>query len=214
VLNAVAQHNIVENALHRLDGRGAAREQAAKLLAEFEAVPEEPCHQFLKTHPDLLCTTYDAVWSKVPFGEHVSDFAFREPRNDYLLVEIETPYRELFRRNGHQRHELSHAIGQIDDWLCHIQDNKAKWRANLGFSATPRMLVVVGRSAALTERNRRKLAAMQGRHPLLSIITYDELIERARANFERHFDPLSLRAQNLKIYSYRVPGQGLVSEAT
>ena len=102
LLNAIAQHNLVENALHRLDGRRAAREQATRLLAEFEALlagPEEPCHQFLKTHPDLLCTTYDAAWSKVPFGrgvgKRVSDFVFREPCNNYLLVEIEAPHREL-----------------------------------------------------------------------------------------------------------------------
>ena len=209
LLSAVAQHNMVKDALHRLDGRGAAREQATRLLAEFEALlegPEEPCHQFLKTHLDLLCTTYDAAWSKVPFGEHVSDFVFREPRNDYLLVEIEAPYRELFRKNGHQRHELTHAIGQIDDWLCYIQDNKPKVETELelhGISATPRMLVMIGRSASLTERNRRKLAVMQGRHPGLIIMTYDELLDRARANFERHLGPLSLRAQNLKIYYYR-----------
>jgi hypothetical protein len=213
LLSAVAQNKFVENALHQLDGRGAAREQAIKLLAEFEALlagPEEPCHQFLKAHPNLLCTTYDAVWSKLPFGKgagkRVSDFVFREPYNDYLLVEIEAPYRELFRRNGQQRHELTHAIGQIDDWLCYIQDNKDKVESKLGLhgiSATPRRLVVIGRSATLTERDRRKLAVMQGRHPGLSIITYDELIDRARANFERHFGPLSLSAQNLKIYYYR-----------
>ena len=71
------------------------------LLAEFEellAGPEEPCHQFLKTHPDLLCTTHDAAWSKVPFGEHVSDFVFREPRIDYLLVEIEARTETYFAR--------------------------------------------------------------------------------------------------------------------
>jgi hypothetical protein len=213
LLNAIAQHNLVENALHRLDGRRAAREQATRLLAEFEALlagPEEPCHQFLKTHPDLLCTTYDAAWSKVPFGrgvgKRVSDFVFREPCNNYLLVEIEAPHRELFRKDGHQRQELTHAIGQIDDWLCYIQDNKAKVESELelhGISATPRSLVVIGRSATLTEGNRRKLAVMQGRHPGLSIITYDELIDRARANFERHFGPLSLRAENLDIYYYR-----------
>jgi hypothetical protein len=209
LLNAIAQHNMVENALHRLDGRGAAREQATMLLAEFEALlagPEEPCHQFLKIHPELLCATHDTAWSKVAFGKHVSDFVFREPCNDYLLVEIEAPYRELFRKNGHPRHELTHAIGQIDDWLCYIQDNKAKVESELelhGISATPRTLVVIGRSATLRERNRRKLAVMQGRHPGLSIMTYDGLIDRARANFERHFGPLSLRAQNLNIYYYR-----------
>ena len=62
---------------------------------------------------------------------------------------------------------------------------------------------MIGRFATLTEGNRRKLAVMQGGHPGLSIMTYDELIDRARANFERHFGPLSLRAHNLNIYYYR-----------
>jgi hypothetical protein len=209
LMSAVAQHNIVENALHRLDGRRAAREKHARLLEQFEALlagPEEPCHQFLKANPDLLCTTHDNAWSKVPFGEHVSDFVFHEPGNGYLLVEIEAPHRDLFRKNGHPREALVHAIGQIDDWLCYIQDNKPIVESELGLhgiSATPRTLVVIGRSASLTERNRRKLDVMRGQRPGLSIVTYDELIGRARANLERHFGPLSIRAQNLDIYFYR-----------
>jgi hypothetical protein len=209
LLNAIAQHNTVENALHRLDGRRAAREQYARLLEQFEGLlagPEEPCHQFLKASPGLLCATHDAVWSKIPFGKHVSDFVFREPCDDYLLVEIEAPYRELFRKDGHPRHELTHAISQIEDWLGYIRKDTARVERELdlrGISATPRTLVVIGRSASLTEDNRQRLATMIGEHPRLSIMTYDELIDRARANLERHFGPLSLRAQNLDIYYYR-----------
>jgi Domain of unknown function (DUF4263) len=207
LLSAIAQRNAVQSALQRLDGRRAAREYYAKLLDEFQALlegPEEPCHQFLKAHPDLLCPTRDAYWSKLQFGAHVSDFVFRESHNDYLLVEIEAPHRELFRRNGHPRHQLTHAIGQIDDWLGYIQDNKAKIERELGLvgiSATPRTLVVIGRSASLTEENRRTLTVMQSQR--LSIMTYDDLIDRARANLEQLFGPLSLRAQNLEVYFYR-----------
>jgi hypothetical protein len=94
LLSVIAQQNIIKNALHQLDGRGAAREKYSGLIDQFEALlagPEEPCHQFLKANPELICPTYDAPWSKVRFGKHVSDFVFREPRNDYLLVEIEAP---------------------------------------------------------------------------------------------------------------------------
>ena len=44
---------------------------------------------------------------------------------------------------------------------------------------------------------------MQGQRRGLSIMTYDELIDRARANLERHLGPLSLRAKNMDIYYYR-----------
>jgi hypothetical protein len=44
---------------------------------------------------------------------------------------------------------------------------------------------------------------MRGQRPMLSILTYDEIIAKARANLERHFGPLSIRAQNLDLYFYR-----------
>ncbi len=209
LLAAIAQHNAIENALYRLDGRAEAREQHARSIEEFETLltgPEEPAHQFLKAHPDLICPTHDAVWSKLTFGKHVSDFVFREPPDDYLLVEIEAPYRELFRQDGQQRAELTHAINQIDDWIQYIQDNKATVEQTLGLtgiSATPRTLVVMGRSATLSEENRRKLTVIQGQHSKLRILTYDDVIAMARANLERLFGPMSLRAQNLKLYFYQ-----------
>jgi hypothetical protein len=127
LLSAIAQRNALHAALHQLDPRGAARQKYAKLLEEFEdplSGPEEPCHQFLKSHPELICPTHDAYWSKMAFGAHVSDFIFREPYNDYLLVEIEAPHRLLFRKDGHPRQALTHAVSQIRDWVRYIQDNK------------------------------------------------------------------------------------------
>ena len=73
----------------------------------------------------------------------------------------------------------------------------------VGISTTPRTLVVIGRTASLSDDNHRKLAIIQGQNPKLQILTYDEIILRARANLERHFGPLSLRAQGLKLYFYR-----------
>ena len=37
----------------------------------------------------------------------------------------------------------------------------------------------------------------------LSILTYDDVIERARSSFERLFGPLSFKTQNLQLYFYR-----------
>jgi hypothetical protein len=160
----------------------------------------------LKSHPELICATYEVAWSKVQFGDYVSDFVFREPGNDYLLVEIEAPHRKLFRKNGHARQELNHAIGQIDDWIQYLQDNKGKVECDLGLvgiSATPRKLVVIGRSESLTGANRQKLTVMQSQNPRLSIVTYDDVIERARLNLERHLGPMSVRAHNMEVYFFR-----------
>jgi hypothetical protein len=211
-LSAIAQRNAIETALHQLDGRGAARDRYAELLEEFEALlsgPEEPCHQFLKSHPELICPTYDAYWSKKTFGTHVSDFVFREPPSDYLLVEIEAPHRLVFRKDGHPRQMLTRAISQIRDWIRYIQDNRAQVEQDLiGISATPRSLVVIGRSGLLTEENRRILAVMQSEQPRLTILTYDDLVLRARTQLERLLGPFFVKGPNVNMYFFRADTAG------
>jgi hypothetical protein len=150
---AIATANAEEVAFSRLDARGEAREHYRKVLEELESLlagPEEPAHQFLKAHLELISATH-AMWSKKAFSEHVSDFVFREPPDDYLLVEIEAPHRSLSRKDGQPRAALTHAINQIDDWLSYIQNNKeAVERGGLtGISPTPRCLIVIGRTQEL-----------------------------------------------------------------
>jgi hypothetical protein len=86
-----------------------------------------------------------------------------------------------------------------------IQENKTKVERELdliGISAMPRSLVVIGRSASLMEDNRQKLVVLQSRQPRLFIMTYDDVIDRARTNLERHLGPLSIKS-NLELYFYR-----------
>ena len=209
LLAEITKRNVLATTLNEIDGRGSARRKYAALLEELDGLlagPEEPAHQFLKSHPDLLSATYDQFWSKLRFGDHISDFVFREPYNDYLLVEIEAPIRELFRKDGDQRRELTHAISQIEDWTRYIEENKQSVEAELGLtgiSANPRTLVVIGRSASLTEENRRKLVSVQANHNKLRIVTYDDLIAAARANIERILGPLDCWGQNVQFYFYK-----------
>jgi hypothetical protein len=78
---------------------------------------------------------------------------------------------------------LTDAISQIRDWVRYIQDNRVQVEQELvGISPTPRSLVVIGRSGSLTEENRRILAVMQSEQPRLTILTYDDLVRRARAS--------------------------------
>ena len=209
LLAAIARKNLIGATLSGLDSRGASRKFYASVLDEFEELldgPEEPVHQFLKQHPELLCPTSDCYWSKLPFGDRVSDFVFREPYNDYLLVEIEAPIRELFRKDGQQREKLTHAVNQIADWIQYIGDNKLKVEDEqelVGISTNPRCLVVIGRSESLSEENRRKLITLQAQQNKLRILTYDDLIASARANLERLFGPLSIVAHNAELYFFK-----------
>lgn len=213
LLAVIAQKNATASRLNGVDSRGALRKFYANLLAEFGTLltgPEEPVHQFLKQHPELLCPTHERSWSKLPFGDRVSDFVFREPHYDYQLVEIEAPIRELFRKDGQQREELTHALNQISDWIQYLANNKKRVEEELGLtgiSTNPRTLVVIGRSASLTEENCAKLATLQAQQNKLRILTYDDLLATARANLERLLGPLDLQGQNIEFFYYKEPPQ-------
>src|SRR5271169_5336057 len=107
----------------------------ARLFAECEGLlngNEEPLHQFIKANPGILCPTHCRLWSKLPLGKRDTDFVFREPSGDYLLVEIEKPSHLLFRNDGQQREELTHAIDQITDWRRYVEDNLRTVQSELG----------------------------------------------------------------------------------
>lgn len=213
LLAAVAQKNLIASTLHGIDSRGATRKQYAALLGEFQTLlsgPEEPVHQFIKKHPELLCPTHEKCWSKLSFGvgtgKRVSDFVFREPRDDYLLVEIEAPIRELFRKDGQQREELTHAINQVMDWIQYIMDNRQKVEKELGLagiSTNPRTLIVIGRASSLSTENRRKLTTLEAQHNKLRILTYDDLLASARAHLEHILGPLELQGQNAEFFFFK-----------
>lgn len=194
VQSVILSHTLKEQHFHGLDNRVELRRQFAALLAELRSLlagPEEPVHQFFKRAPSLLCPVHLRSWSKHPFGRCFSDFVFLAPHNDYLLVELEAPLRRLFRKNGHPCAELSHAIAQVRDWTSHLQDHKAEVEKDLpGISATPRSLVVIGRSAELTPENRRHLSAMESEIPRLKIMTYDDLVASATASLQHIVGPL------------------------
>jgi hypothetical protein len=209
ILAIALQRNQEEAQLNVLDPRANLRRHYADLLAEFEHLlqgPEESVHQFLRQYPELISPTSERHWSKLPFGAGVSDFVFREPHNDYELVEIESPVRELFRKDGQEREELTHAIRQIRDWVRYIEDNKKTVEVELGLtgiSTSPRRLIVIGRSGSLTDQNRRTLTTLQNEQPKLRILTYDDLLTGARANLERILGPLSLTGQNVRLYFFK-----------
>jgi hypothetical protein len=213
LLAAVARRQFSHAQLVAIDPNVSARRAFKAILDELVQLlsgPEEPAHQFLKQHPEILSPTHTAAWSKLPLGNRVTDFVFREPSNDYVLVEIESPLRELFRKDGQQRQELTHAFNQVIDWRIFIENNLQKVQEEiglLGISSNPRSLIVIGRSADLTEEDRRKLSTLQGQIPRLRILTYDDLIQSSKAMAENLFGPLDITGQNLEIF-YPPPNRG------
>ena len=206
LLFAVVQRNLADTHFRGIDPHAQARKLAAQLLEGFEKLlegPEEPLHQYIKANPHLLNPTHVRSWSKVQLGARITDFVFREASGDYLLVELEKPARSLFRKDGQQHEELTHALDQVTDWRRYLEDNLTTVQRELGLdgiSANPRSLVVIGRSIVLNEELRRKLVTMENERPRLKIMTYDDLLANAKATFENILGPIWDPGPNAEVY--------------
>jgi hypothetical protein len=206
LLAAALQHNVREAHFRAIDPRADARRRMAQLTTDCEELlggAEEPLHQFIRENPSLLNPTYCRVWSKLPLGNKVTDFVFRQPSGDYLLVELERPSRQLFRSDGQQHSDLTHAIGQIVDWRRYIEDNLGTVQKELGLhgiSSNPPCLIVIGRSSSLSDEDKRKLVTLENWTPRLKIMTYDDLLANARATAENFLGPLWDAGPNTEVY--------------
>jgi hypothetical protein len=171
------------------------RRRARQTLIDFEDLlkrngKEEEIHQFIRRHPELLSPIRKRVLSKMAFGKTISDFVVEQADGTYILVELEHPEAKLFNAKDHFSASLTHAIGQIIDWKRYIADNKSTVERELGLariSPDSPALLVIGRSAELTQSRRDHLRTYLVSHPTLVILTYDDLLVRARQGFENAY---------------------------
>lgn len=118
---------------------------------------------------------------------------------------LETKYRDL--RHVVPSHMtdacLPTAVILPDGILIRLEDNLSTVQRELGLvgiSASPRSVLVIGRSASLTEHNRRKLTTLENTMPKLKIMTYDDVFANARAVAENLLGPLWDPGPNAQVY--------------
>ncbi|MDF2627832.1 MAG: hypothetical protein K0R39_1663 [Symbiobacteriaceae bacterium] len=159
-----------------------------ELIAAFERLldscpREELIQEFLTKHTVLLAPTANRVLTKIPLGsEYVTDFVIEDPGERYTLVEIERPDLSVFTRAGNPSSSLTHAQRQVEDWRQWVHDNVGYARNTLPNINEPRALVVIGRRGTIGESGRKLLARKNAEHPNIQIITYDDLMDLARAH--------------------------------
>ena len=95
---------------------------------------EEDIQQFLQVNPSILIQHLGGghgrwVIPKARLGaEHVTDFLIAEKHSfgfQWQAVEIESPKRAMFNKNGDPSQHLNHAIRQITDWRAWLKSNQA-----------------------------------------------------------------------------------------
>lgn len=111
-------------------GRGTLRisepicDELERLIAEDRQ--ESDYQRFFEKHPALIDPLASSIIGRQNLGaEWETDFVIRRLDDEYIFVEIEKPQDMPFTAYPHPSSSLSHAIGQVLNWLAWIEDNIA-----------------------------------------------------------------------------------------
>ncbi len=192
--NDVAVLKMLLNEVGGLNVSDASKDPADELLKqcdEFQSLieehgdNEEVIHQWLKDpkHRFFLEPDPIEVYSKVPFGSNVSDFVVKRSDGTYILVEIEKPNEEIFRKgNSEPTHTYNHACQQVKDWQRYIRDNVHTVRSEQNFPGidSPKGIVIIGRNKDIQdEKAKIRWRDMKNSGDIMPF-TYDEICERVK----------------------------------
>ena len=141
--------------------------------------------QYLTRHPVLLDPLAASVHPKQRLGlEHATDFAVRSHDDQWTLVEIERPHDRLFTKKGDFLARFTHALRQVLDFQTWVDNNVAYAQRHMPAISSPRGLLVIGRSADLSEGEKVRLAALNERLYRVRIETFDGLLRRSALMYE------------------------------
>lgn len=159
-----------------------------ELRLKEEGDHESPLHEYLKENPILLAPDYLDCISHPNLGKELQpDFIITE-RSDYgpqcILIEIEHAEHKLFTKLGRPTKELTHGLSQIRDWREWLRKNASYAQNSLDLEnlhADCRALLIIGRRSNLNKSTAKKLEALTlDMHHQTIVLTYDQLLDRAR----------------------------------
>lgn len=154
------------------------------LLAAFDRVlsdsgGEPRLQEFIAANPVLLhMLAPRKLIPKAPIlSRYQTDFAVLTASGELILVELESSAKRLLKRDGHHSAELTHAIGQVNDWLHEFRSHRLACLSNMGLKDEEvtriRGLVIIGRESSVDPENLRRFKA--GLSGDVSVLTYDDV---------------------------------------
>ena len=142
----------------------------------------EKIQKFLENNPILLHQFSAGIAGGIIFkpkfsNKFIGDFAITTSHDELVLIELE-PLINLMTKNGRASAHLTHAFGQVNDWLQRVEDHKITTLTDLGINPDQigkiRGVVIAGRSSGY---DKKKLTALKrndtGR---ISLLTYDDIL--------------------------------------
>jgi hypothetical protein len=116
--------------------------------------------------------------------EYVTDFVVKRLDNEYILTELEKPWDRVFTAGADFTANFTHGLGQVLDFQQWVNTHAEYARTLMPGIATPRGLLVIGRSTQMTEHQKNKLHRFRLNSSGIEILTYDDLLHRAKTPYE------------------------------
>lgn len=161
------------------------------VIREYEALiranssDESSFQRFFCQHPQMLDPMATQVWSQPGFhGIHEPDFVIRRADNSYLVVEIETPGKQLTTQDGQLSADVTRAERQVTGCRAFLNENVAKTRQRFPHYQDADCLAVIGLETNLTRDQSRSLANANSDRQVIKIVGFDWLAKRAHAIVE------------------------------
>ena len=159
-----------------------------QVIDEYESLirlhpSDEPIFQaFFERNPLLLDPLAFRVWPKPDLhGKREPDFVVQRADNSYLVIEIETPAKQLVTREGQIHSATTQAAAQAMDYRSFLLERFPQAQATFPEFSVPDALVVVGLERELSEQQRAALRRENEHRSHLRIMGFDALGMRAAA---------------------------------
>jgi hypothetical protein len=137
---------------------------------------------FLEKHPQLIDPLAFEVWPQPDIhGFKVPDFLIKRADNSYLVVEIETPAKNIITSANQLSAEATHAVSQAVDYVEYLVSRGESLRSNLPDFSHPDGLVVIGLEGRLNGDQARALQRENRTRHGVRIVGFDQLAERAKS---------------------------------
>lgn len=151
-------------------------------LTQTHADDETAFQTFFEENPLLLDPLAIKVWSKPDFhGKKEPDFLIKRADNSYVIIEIETPAKQLVTRDGQIGARVTQAVTQAMEYRTFLLERYQQAQATFSDFSPPEALVIIGLESSLSEVDRKVLRRENEHRAHIRIVGFDSLSSRMAA---------------------------------
>jgi len=164
-------------------GPGVTKKYASLIQSHPD---DEPLFQdFFCKHPQLLDPMALQVWSQPDFhGKYEPDFVIRRSDNTYIIIEIETPAKQLMTQSPQLSAYATHAEQQAAGYRDFLDERMLEAQRYFPHYRGAEWLAVVGLESKLNEGQAKEFAGSNKRRHGGRIVGFDWIKQRADALIE------------------------------